>query len=382
MSGMFAPIFNTIQDEALALTEQFSNVVSMFMPAAQAIFIVYCMFVIWSYWENESSIQGTFIDLMKRIVAWGLVLGFGMNISNYQGTIMPMVTHLGTDLSQSFGGGDSTVSSLDDVITQLNSMTQTILQAVEVSNKAEIDAATLGEQMPVEEESSGAIDWMKDKVTEIGDAVSGLTSGVMEAMFGGLQVYLMAWIKVGLLWLAGIIFIGVAFAYMLIAQVMLVILAAVGPLFFMCGLFPATRTYFTNWIGSVLNYGFYFLFVIITVSLSVKYLGKQLAEWQQTQTDAIAAAGTGNLAPLAATIASDFLSVVHIVGMFIVFAIVILQVPSLTSSLFGGLATGGFSTVASAMRSASNLVGRNKPSSPAPTNKGGGGSLQNENAGK
>ncbi|WP_371928017.1 type IV secretion system protein [Moraxella sp. FZLJ2109] len=34
------------------------------------------------------------------------------------------------------------------------------------------------------------------------------------------------------------------------------ILAAVGSLFFGFALFSPTRTYFTNWAGQVLNYGF------------------------------------------------------------------------------------------------------------------------------
>ncbi|WP_133141416.1 hypothetical protein, partial [Moraxella caviae] len=80
MAEFFKSIFTTIKDESQTIADNLTNVVDLIMPAAQAIFIVYCMFVIWSYWENESSIQGTFIDLMKRIVAWGLVLGLGMNM--------------------------------------------------------------------------------------------------------------------------------------------------------------------------------------------------------------------------------------------------------------------------------------------------------------
>ncbi|MDH2274239.1 type IV secretion system protein [Moraxella porci] len=383
MAEFFKSIFTTIKDESQTIADNLTNVVDLIMPAAQAIFIVYCMFVIWSYWENESSIQGTFIDLMKRIVAWGLVLGLGMNMGTYTSVVMPAINDLGTGLAQAYGGDTADAGSIDGVVQKLFEMTETIWHASSVAAQTGADMASMGEVSDpsvADTESQGVWRMMSDAAGAVGDAVSGLTAGAMEAIFGGMQHKILALFNIAFLWVAGGIFIGVAFAFMLVAQVLLSILAGIGPIFFAFGLFPATRTYFTNWIGSVLNYGFYFLIVIITVQIAVSYIGKQLDTQLENAAATIPNAVGGDMAAAAANITMNFSSQMYVVFMFIIFTVVIIQIPALTSQLFGGLAAGGFSQVARSTMGAAGKVAAAIQSRAAA--KPSGGSMTGEAAGK
>ncbi len=352
----FVSLFETVQDQSLDIASQFSNIISMVMPAFQAVFIVYCMFVIWSYWENESSIQGTFIDIMKRVIAWGLILGFGMNIGTYTSTVMPLVSEIGTDLVSGYNGQSTTdAGGLDNVATQLIKITETILEAAEIENEETANVAAGVESQPDTE-----VGIFGGAMAAVGGLVSDLTAGAMEAMFGGIQAKLAAYVKIFILWVFAIPFLGVALAYMLVAQVMLVFLAGIGPLFFGLALFPATRTYFTNWIGAVLNYGFYFLFVAVAVHLGLTIVESQLDGLVSSLGAAVGAGVAGGVtggaagAAVAAGAVLAWQPLLYIVATFVIFIVVILQIPSLTSTLFGGLAVGGFQTVARM----TNLAGR------------------------
>lgn len=331
----FNDLFTAVETQTETITGQMSNLISMVMPAFQAIFIVYCMFVIWSYWENESSIQGTFIDLMKRIVAWGLILGLGMNAGAYMGTVMPFVRDLGKDLAGAYSGQKATATQLDDLVNKIIKITEENDKAVNEANAKSNEAAISGEvpAVNVPTEGVGIVDAVKETLSD-------LTAGAMESMFGGLTDSIWVMIQNALIWVFSGIYLAVAAAFMLVAQIILSLLAAVGPIFFGLALFPATRGYFTNWIGSVLNYGFFFLFVNIMAHFSIGIVDNQM--------DIFAAnGGSGGMA---------IGIILSVVCLFAVFIVVLLQLPQLSSALFGGVAAGGFQGVARAMGTAYKSV--------------------------
>lgn len=337
---LFAPLFEKVRDGSTNITSDMANVISTITPAFQAVFVVYCMFVIYSYWENESSIHGTAMDLVKRIITWGILLGFGMNVGTYMSVVMPFVNELGDGLSTAYGS-DGSASGLDTMIQKiLEIMDKNFAGSEEVSDEMVADASGAP---PVTDESGGGI-W--DAVT---GAVSSLTSGAMEAMFGGLYEWLTAMMKNVILFLCGAIYIAVAGAYLLVAQVLLTILAAVGPIFFGFGLFPATRQFFNNWISSVLNYGFLFLFTTVLVNLSVSLIDAQLDIYYEGLKSVY---GLGNSD---VGIGDSLASVFTLACMFIVFTVVLFQLPQLTSSLFSGLAAGGYSKMLSQAKNAAVL---------------------------
>lgn len=327
----FNDLFTAVETQTGAITGQMTNLINITMPAFQAVFIVYCMFVIWSYWENESSIQGTFIDLMKRIAAWGIILGFGMNIGAYMGTVMPLVRDLGKDLAGAYSGQKATATQLDDLVNKIIKITEDNDKAVNEANAESNEAAISGEvpATDVPTEDTGIIGTVKETLSD-------LTAGAMESMFGGLTDSIWVMIQNALIWVFSGSYLAVAGAFMLVAQIILSLLAAIGPIFFGLALFPATRGYFTNWVGSVLNYGFFFLFVNIMAHFSIGIVDKQM--------DVFAAnGGSGGMA---------IGVVLSVVCLFVVFIVVLLQLPQLSSSLFGGVAAGGFGTAARAFGSA------------------------------
>lgn len=327
----FNDLFTAVETQTDSITGQMTNLISMSMPAFQAVFVVYCMFVIWSYWENESSIQGMFVDLIKRIIAWGLILGFGMNIGAYMGTVMPFVRDLGDDLAGAYSGQKASATQLDDLVNKIIKITEENDKAVNEANENSNEAAISGEvaSAGAPAEDMGIMDSVKE-------AFSDLTAGAMESMFGGLTDSIWVMIQNALIWVFSGSYLAVAGAFMLVAQIILSLLAAVGPIFFGLALFPATRGYFTNWIGSVLNYGFFFLFVNIMAHFSIGIVDKQM--------DVFAAnGGSGGMA----------LGVIlSVVCLFVVFIVVLLQLPQLSSSLFGGVAAGGFQGAARAIGTA------------------------------
>lgn len=332
----FNDLFTAVETQTGAITGQMTNLINITMPAFQAVFIVYCMFVIWSYWENESSIQGTFIDLMKRIAAWGIILGFGMNIGAYMGTVMPLVRDLGKDLAGAYSGQKATATQLDDLVNKIIKITEDNDKAVNEANAESNEAAISGEvpATDVPTEDKGIIGTVKETLSD-------LTAGAMESMFGGLTDSIWVMIQNALIWVFSGSYLAVAGAFMLVAQIILSLLAAIGPIFFGLALFPATRGYFTNWVGSVLNYGFFFLFVNIMAHFSIGIVDKQM--------DVFAAnGGSGGMA---------IGVVLSVVCLFVVFIVVLLQLPQLSSSLFGGVAAGGFSVANTMRRAALSTAG-------------------------
>lgn len=323
----FNDLFITVDNEVGTITSQMANLISTVTPAFQAVFIVYCMFVIWSYWENESSIQGTFIDLMKRIITWGLILGLGMNVGAYMGTVMPFVKDLGNDLAGAYGGEKAAPTQLDDLVNKIIQITEENSKAADKANEETNEAAISGDSSTTTATAEDA--GVFDTVT---GAIGDLTTGALEAMFGGVMNSLDVLVQNAVIWVTSGIYLAVAGAFLLVAKILLVLLAAVGPIFFGFALFPATRNYFTNWVSSVMNYGFFFLFVNIMARMSISIVDKQL--------DTVFSGG--NIAMSA---------ILSAVCLFCVFIVVLLQLPQLSSSLFGGLAAGGFS-VANTMRKA------------------------------
>lgn len=182
----FTDLFDGVREGSAEITQNMANLVSTVTPAFQAVFIVYCMFVIYSYWENETSIHGTAIDLFKCIVAWAILLGFGMNIGTYMSTVMPFVTGLGDGLSQAYGGNDS-ASAIDVMAEKLIQIVDTELNGVESESESMV-----GEANGTVDAADSADTGMWKTIT---GAVSDLTSGAMEAMFGGLFDKFMALIK-------------------------------------------------------------------------------------------------------------------------------------------------------------------------------------------
>ena len=332
----FTDLFNSLDTATATLGSGMSNVLNIVLPAFEAVFIVYMMFVVWSYWQNASSIESTAIDLFKRIVGLGLLIGLGINYSTYSSVVFPFVTDFGDGLAQTWGGSaTSTGSQLDGIIEKISQITDT--------NSA--DAQTALNNAPVAQGEPQPTQGIVDTV--IG-AASGMADAVIASTVGALGNEVMAFLQNIIIWISSAIFLVVSAAYLLVAQVMLILLAAIGPIFFGFALFPATRQFFTNWIGQVLNYGFLFLFMTISAEIFITYIDSQLD-----------ASKTAMMVGEYAVTANSMLS---LMCMFVIFAVMLIQLPSLTSGLFGGLSAGGFGSLASAANATKRIVSGGKGS--------------------
>lgn len=228
--AIFAPIFteinNIIQNTIAGNTSALINAVS---PIFLSAFIIYLMFIFLSYWQGSNA-EGTIVDMVKRVLAWSVVLGFSLNIGAYNDTVLPVILHLGDGLSEIFGGSGNPENGLD-------TLTETLIMKV---NENEQSFSLLG------------------GIDSIGDYIVGIIINMLIIVCMGL-------------------FLIVAGAYITITKIFLAMLAVIGPLFIICALFPATRQFFMSWVNQVVNYSFLVLFINILAVVFTTYLSNSIS---------------------------------------------------------------------------------------------------------
>lgn len=119
---------------------------------------------------------------------------------------------------------------------------------------------------------------------------------------------------------AAAILCAVGLAVILMSKVALAILAALGPLFIACLLFETTKRYFELWIGQVVNYSFLLILYSAVFGFLINIFGSYAGNAKFDGIKNIAFTFGGIIA----------LSVVSIV--------ILLQIPTIASSLSGGVA--------------------------------------------
>lgn len=311
---IFLEIDNTVINNLAGGTANLANIVA---PAFQAVFLVYVIFIAWSYWQSNSSVESTAIDLVKRVAVWGLILGFSMNISSYNANIMPIVLGMGDGLAQAFTGtGDTNAVALDSLATQ-------IVDIIAANSDAAWETEGIGEKI-------GAV---------IGTTVDN-----------------------ALMLIAAAIFFVIAAAYIVMVKIFLAILVVLGPIFIAFLLFPATRQYGMNWINQVFNYSLLTLLINIAGGFFISYVNTVLGD----------VTGDGGATGAGALIINNVVAqtaVLQVVLATLMFVIILWKLPELASSLAGGMAAGGFGQLMNTARMAKQLGGKSG-------GKGGGGSMK------
>lgn len=318
---VFTSVFDRIDSTVIqTIAGGTANLLAIISPAIAACFVVYVMFVAWSYWQNGASIEGTMIDLVKRVAAWGIILGFSMNLAGYNSYILPIVLHLGDGLSQAFSGSPASDASA------LDALTQSIIDVI-VDNR--------------------------EAASEVG-GLDGIGATVDAAINNMILI------------VASAIFLIIAAAYLVLAKVFLAILAVVGPIFLGFALFPATRQFAMAWINQVLNYSLLMLFLNVTAGVFLSYISGVLQSMS-------AAGGSGMEAQgMALT------TLMHIVLAVLMFVVILLKLPELASGLAGGVSANGFSSLARAVTGMKMATGARSAAKAPKT----GGSIKAESAGK
>ena len=288
------------------ITDKTATLMSGLSPLFLSGFIVYVILVMWNYFN--SSVEQTLWDLLKRILAWGVIISFSINVSSYLSNVMPIVNGLGDGLSQMFAGtNDSTATGLDTMLTNIiNSIADTWEQA------------------------------------------DGIT-GTMVAMCSILVILI-----------ASILFVTMSAGYILLTKVFTAILVVVGPIFIGLALFPATRSYFQNWLNQVVNYGLMLLILNIVDAIFVQYTINQF--------------GTGMF---------DVARSMNFAVATIAFFIIMLKIPDLSGALTNAMSASGVTHASRIATSAGKgVAGLAKALSGGKSSGGSIGASKPESAGK
>lgn len=224
MATMFSDVFDKI-DVAIqeVIAGNVSSLMNVLEPLLLSGFTVYLLFLFLSYWNG--SFEDSIVDFFKKVIAWILILGFSVNVSGYNQTIMPIVMGLGDGLSHALNG-QTNATVLDNMAT---SMVDIVIKNNDEANK-----------LPI---------------TSVGR-------------------YLMIVIYNAIVIISFSVFLVISASYILLAKIFTGILALVGPVFISLGLFPATRQYFTAWINQVVNYSLMLLLMNIVASFMIKIYGE------------------------------------------------------------------------------------------------------------
>ncbi len=130
------------------------------------------------------------------------------------------------------------------------------------------------------------------------------------------------------------LFLGVIFAYYVVAKILLALNLMIGPLFLGSMLFPATRQYGMNWIGQCLN-------CILTIAILSLLSGLEVNFFAQTVQSTFGGS-SGNAEALATTGAAIAMLALFMT-MTAVFILAAWKVPAMVSSLTGGASLEGTS---------------------------------------
>lgn len=204
------------------------------------------------------------------------------------------------------------------------------------------------------------IEFVKEPVMAIPDDVARLISGAddtsasaIDTMLKGNHKYVMdVWENIGQLgifkitlavifqailvsfvvYLLGTIFVIIAFSYLMVAKILINVVLLLGPAFIMFAFFAPTREYFMKWVGQLLNY--IFLVVIFTAVFTLLH-------------SVLRAVNPADLANTFAPLQGSMMAAQIFILLFIylLFIAVIMAVPSLASSLTGGVGISPFGQV-------------------------------------
>lgn len=217
-------------------------------------------------------------DLIWRFFLLSIVCFFAFSAPYYANTIIPMVNSIPTDLSSAFISGGGN-GSLQNIADEMMKSNR------DVVNKL-WDEASFG--------SITGIDF---------DNLANVTAATV--VIGGL----------------GTLYVGIGLLLMLVAKLMLNVILALGPAFIAAAFFPALRNYFTHWINQLVNY------TVLTTLIAVVFSGQLTLI-----SDLAILTPEGNLPPDRV----DKLAVLYIISIA-----TLVLIPSLASSLSGGMGLNG-----------------------------------------
>lgn len=312
-------IFTTIGNDFESAIGSFvsgtaANVIGVISPWMLGAVTLY--FLITGYMIMAGRISEPLSDILIKGAKIALVAMVGLNSGEFMSYVANAVTSLEKDLLSAVGGKNATsiYTILDDSYQKgWDGIAQAFQQA-------------------------GALSFM----TEAGAVLMLLLTGV-----------------IGICGLVAISCIGAGIV--LLAKMALVVTLGLGPLFICCLMFPATAGWFDSWLRTCLNY---VLTTVIVAAFIVIFINVYL-KVVSGLTDLFASGSDAEGLASGALAYSVLILLVAIVSSY-----VMLQAPSIASSLAGGISVAGTSLTTMIRQSAGQVAGGAKAAAEGASNAG------------
>lgn len=248
---------------------------------------LYLVVVLLSYmWTGQAS-QLPIMDLFKRFFFMALVCAFAFNGDNYIAWVKEPVLSIPNDIASFFSSsGETSASTID---TMMNNNLNTLFETWGIIGQTKF--------------------WNLSFML------------IFEVIVASIVILVL-----------GTVYVILAFSYLMVAKVLINVLLIIGPIFIAFSLFSATKEYFMKWVGQLLNY--IFLVVIFTAVFTFLNEALMMVISSHEGVKTIGAAGL-----------EDSL-ILKLLFMYLLFIAVIMAVPTLASSLTGGVGISPFGQVA------------------------------------
>ena len=210
-------------------------------PIMGTFFGIYIILICVNFFRGASS--APVWDIYLRAAGFAIIIGIGLSAEGYVNNVIPIIQTLGDDLAKAASGAEPNATGLD----------QLAINYTEFLHHRYI----LYQEMP----------WYN---------------------FGGaIENGIIYFATMVLVCISLVPFLVFATALLIMAKVGTVLVAAVGPIFFACLIFPATRQYFSAWLNSLFSYALIPVFLAIVAMIAVNISKSTFEEANMMTSDEI-----------------------------------------------------------------------------------------------
>lgn len=233
--------------------------------------------VILAFYYYNRGLDESILDLTKKTIGWLLIIAFAFNAKNYA-YLANLFYGLPEAMAGWFSGKEVNASVIEASVGHLNK------------------------------------------------SIASLDKLIKDASWYELQLQFTVFLAKVVVYFCGTVLVSFVFFFYLIAKLCLALTLMVGPLFIGAALFPATRQYAMNWLAQILNFAVTVTLYSVIFVLQTSFVEAQLEKW-----------GTSGIKNIAGAYEVASMMVI----LTILFIIVVLSIPSITSALTGGAGVDG-----------------------------------------
>ncbi len=254
-----------------------SNIVGGFSGVATTLVMIYVM--LWGWSMMRGIISEPVTDGIGRIVRLAIIVGLATNVGLYNSYFSDFLWNTPEALASLIASGNS-------------------------------DSTT----------NANFLDTLFGKMYDFGKLYQekGLASPGLLPDYGMIAA---AWV----VWLFGIVTTLYAAFLLVLSKIALAVLLAVGPIFILATIFEGTKRFFDVWIGQALN----FVFLVMLAAATIKLLFAIISMYLDAVFGAYAAAGGSD---------PNYSEIFPMLALSAIGVLALVQMPSIASSLGGGVA--------------------------------------------